>query len=541
MNAQNFDLTNLVRHQSEYALHSEKFLRDVLKFNCVKWQSQACHDYDTIGKCAWSTGSGVGKTALLARLKLHFLYTRPFSIVPCTAPTKKQLYNVLWAETGRAMAQSPIIQSLFEWQQERIFFKTQKDKWFAVAITSTPPKPGAMTTESLQGYHAENILFIIDEASGISDQVMGAADGAMSTPNAKALMASNPTRNTGYFHRAMWEEVLKALWARIFVNVEDIDADYIDKDSIHRLAVIYGKDSDYYRMRIRGLPPRAEFNALVTPEQVYEAHKRVCEKSSHIFIGCDPARYGDDDTVIYIRDGNVILERACIHGMSTVQVVDTLIALDNTYNADEIRIDIIGIGSGIHDDLKRRLKEKSHKVRSVGVGEDANDKNTFFNKRAEVMWQIRNVIDVMSIPFETPLLDEELTTIHYGWDSKDKRIKIESKDETKRNIRRSPNDADAFALVCADLKTPTGIVTKDYFTIGSTNPNDENIIQLVNNMRNDGINPRIGLDLNTFLGNSSGKIGAKRYSDFSSLLNVEDFSAGIGVDINDGGSKWGGF
>jgi len=519
----NSDLSELIRTQSTYAFNSEKFLFDVLKFKCVNWQSQACYDYDTKGKCAWSTGSGAGKTALLARLALHFLYTRPYAIIPCTAPTKKQLYNVLWAEIGRAMSESPIIQSLFEWQQERIFFKSQKDKWFAVAITSTPPKPGAMTTESLQGYHAENILFIVDECSGISDQVMGAADGAMSTPSSRAILASNPTRNTGYFHRAMTNDVLKDLWSRIFVDVEKIDALYIDKTSIERLKLIYGENSDYFRMRVRGLPPRAEFNALVSPEQIFEAHRRIIERSGQIYCGCDPARYGDDDTVIYIRDGNVIIERACIHGQSTVQVVDTLIALENTYNFQEIRIDIIGIGSGVHDDLKRRLKEKSYKVRGVGVGEEANDKNTFFNKRAEIVWQVRTIIDSLSIPIETPLLDEELSVIHYGWDSKDKRIKIEPKDETKRTLKRSPNDADALCLVCANLLTSTGIVTSEYFKIGSTNPHDENLINVVNNIKNDGERPRAALDLATFLGNKSGKVGSKRYSEFYSDTESNSF------------------
>jgi hypothetical protein len=531
-----YDLSELIRTQSAYAFNSEKFLFDVLKFKCVKWQSQACHDYDTKGKCAWSTGSGAGKTAILARLMLHFLYTRPFSIIPCTAPTKKQLYNVLWAEAGRAMSSSSIINSLFEWQQERIYFKTHKDKWFAAAITSTPPKPGAITTESLQGYHAENLLFIVDEASGISDQVMGAADGAMSTPSAKAILASNPTRNVGYFHRAMTMDALKDLWARIFVDVEEIDAEYIDKVSINRLKLIYGKNSDYFRMRVRGLAPRSEFNALVSPEQVYAAHKRIVPRSGQLYCGCDPARYGDDDTVIYVRDGNVIIERICVHGMSTVQVADALFALEEVYNFQEIRIDIIGIGSGVHDDLKRRLKEKAHKVKGVGVGEDANDKNTFFNKRAEIVWQIRHIIDSLSIIIDTPLLDEELSVIHYGWDSKDKRIKIEPKDETKKNIKRSPNDADALCLVCADLKTATGIVTSEYFKIGSSNINNENnMIEVVNNMKNEGKVPRAALDLATFLGNKSGKVGARRYNEFSSDLNVNSFGS---YNDTEGGSRW---
>lgn len=517
------DYQSLIRAQSKYAFNSEKYLRDVLNFKCVKWQSQACHDYDTKGHCAWSTGSGVGKTALLARLGMHFLHTRPYPVIPCTAPTQRQLYNVLWAEYARVIAQSSVLSALFEWQQERIFLKGHKDRWFAVAITSTPPKPGSLTTEALQGYHADNILFEVDECSGIADQVLGAADGAMSTPSARAILASNPTRNTGYFYRATFSPELEELWARIFVDAEEIDAPYIDKTYIRRLKIIYGENSDYFRMRVRGLPPRTEFNALISPEQVFAAHQRVLPLSGHLFLSCDPARYGDDDTVIILRDGNVITERVAVHGMDTMQVVKAILQLAERCDPEEYRIDVIGIGAGVVDKLKLDLGVKRYRVKSVHVGEDANDKETFFNKRAEIMWQLRTQIDNISIPIDTPYLDEELVAIHYGWDNKDKRIKLEPKDDTKKilNPRRSPNDADALGLNCADLRTATGIVNAAYFKIGARN--SENVESSLNvttpdaelvSARKDGGKQRV-VDIMSFLGGKYDKrIGVNRYDEF---------------------------
>jgi phage terminase large subunit len=528
------DYHALSTHQAQYAFNSEKYLHDILKFKCVNWQSQACHDYDTKGHCAWSTGSGVGKTALLARLMIHFLHTRPYPVIPCTAPTQKQLFNVLWAEAARAISASPIAQSLFEWQQERIFLKGQKDKWFAVAIVSTPPKPGAMTTESLQGYHGEHLLFLIDECSGIADQILGAADGAMSTPSARAILASNPTRNSGYFYRATNSPELADLWARIIVDAETVDAPYIDKSYIRRLKITYGENSDYFRMRVRGLPPRTETNALVSPEQVYEAHQRTTASRSGYKVGsCDPARFGDDDTVGYIKDGNVIVDRFDVHGMDVVQVGKLCIERIISFDLDEFRTDVIGVGGGVHDYIKAYLP-LDHKCNliPVHVGENAISENEFVNKRAEIAWQIRNIINDIYIPFLTPLLDEELVAAHYGWDSKDKRIKLESKDDIKKNLspHRSPNDLDALCLVCADLKTGSAFVDKAYFEIGSKT-RSSNILNEVNNNTlsnslledlqsgtRDSKNPNV-VNLAMFLGKRSVGVGINRFGEFK-----KDFS-----------------
>jgi phage terminase large subunit len=541
------DLQSVIRQQSKYAFHAEQYLYDILKFKCVNWQSQACHDYDTKGHCAWSTGSGVGKTALLARLCIHFLHTRPFPVIPCTAPTQKQLFNVLWAEIGRAMAQSTIVSSLFEWQQERIFLKGYKDRWFAAAIVSTPPKPGAVTTESLQGYHAENLLFLIDECSGIADQILGAADGAMSTPSARAILASNPTRNTGYFYRATNSPDLADLWATIFVNAEEIDAPYIDKQYIRRLKKIYGEDSDYFRMRVKGLPPRNETNSLVSPEQVYEMHRRVSALTSGVRTGsCDPARFGDDDSVMYVKDGCVVLKRFSVHGMDTVQVGKTCLQIIDEFNISEFRVDSIGVGGGVVDYMNANIGQRKCVIIGVHVGEDAEDKNTFVNKRAEIAWQIRTIIDGLYIPFETQLLDEELPIVHYGWDSKDKRIKLESKDDIKKNLnpRRSPNDFDALCLLCADLNTSVSVVDRRYFLMGQKNVA---LLDLLNNsnllVRNNELQDQFDtnslsesenfhasgkysknnvVDLTAFLGKRSVGVGINRFSDFKK--DFTDFS-----------------
>jgi phage terminase large subunit len=508
------NLADLIQHQAAYVYESEKWLADILNFNCIGWQSDACKEYDKVGHSAWSTGTGVGKTALLARLALHFLMTRSFPVIPIIAPTQKQLHNALWAEIIRAIRQSPILQSALDWTQDRVFLKGYKENWFATAITARPPKTSDVNTvESVQGIHTENVLVLVDEASGVPDQVMGAIDGLISTPSARSILASNPTRNTGYFYKVVTSPDLHGLWAVRFVDAERIDAPFIDKSYIERLKVIYGAESDYFRMRVKGLPPRTEFNALISPEQIYEAHKRILPRTGHKFLSTDVARFGADDSVYYLRDGNVIVERIAINGMDVTQVGDIGLQFFSVHDIEEWRIDSVGIGAGVVDYARRELGSKRSRVRAVHVGEDANNKEEFFNKRAEIMWNLRTSIDSLSIPIETPLLDEELVQIRYGWDNRDKRIKLESKDTTKSALGRSPDDADSLGINCANLKTPNAIASVDFFKVGATNPLGLSPEKLIQELHTNKKAVRPNISLRTFAERNN-DIGINRFRQF---------------------------
>ena len=460
----NNELSDFLHKQAEYVFEPEKWARDILGFQARRWQKQAFIDYIEHRKCAWSTGSGVGKSALLSIITLHFLSCRPFPKIPCTAPTQHQLYDVLWAEINKWLRRSALLSKYFKWTQTKVSLLGHEEEWFAVARTSRP-KPGANTVEGLQGFHADHILFCLDEASGVPDQVVGAVEGALSSVESYIIMASNPTRNSGYFFKAVCDEKQKGVWATQFVNAEEVED--VDPNYIRRLASIYGDDSDYYRMRVKGLPPRNESTALITPEQVYSAHLRNIPAEGDVTISCDPARFGDDDTVFYVRHGSRFIERHKFHGMDTRQTSDFGINLFHQYNPARYTIDSIGIGAGIVDNTKRELGALKGRVDPINVGEKAKHDQLYYNLRMEMFWELRSSIDNVSIPFDTPLLDEELLAIRYGWDPKDKRMQLESKDSTKARLGRSPNDADSIALNLYNSKII--VVSRKYFQVGHSN------------------------------------------------------------------------
>jgi len=526
-----------VAKQSKYVYEPQMWASDIIGFEPDKWQAEAMDDFIKNKFLAISTGTGVGKTALLSVLIWFFLSTRPFPKVPCTAPTGHQLFDVLWAELAKWQRQSKLLRESFRWTQKKITFNGHEEEWFAVARTSRP-QPGKISTEALQGFHADNLLFVVDEASGVPDQIMNAVDGAITTPGAHVILTSNPTRRSGYFFRTITDRRLSTEEGGSF-KIRHVSCEAAIRSTdrkpmaegmrihIDRAVEIYGRGSDFYRVKVLGLPPLAEAAALITPEQVYEAHLREVPDSGQVFLSCDPARYGDDDTMFYVRKGWNMIDRKRIQGMDTMQVTKVGMDLVEQYAPDYYCIDVIGIGSGIYDRTCELYHEKdlpTSGLMPVHVGEKAIEEDKYYNRRAEIFWNLRAFIDKVAIPFDSEMLDEELTTIKYCWDQKDSKIKLQSKDDIKKELGRSPNDADAFAINFYPLIFQPIKVSEQYFTTGA----GEGASEIVDKTKHQ---PHVGGQIsNIFFGqkdtttdnlskrgsvfpSSVGKVGAGRYRD----------------------------
>ncbi len=109
------------------------------------------------------SGHGIGKSAVESWAVLWFLLTRPFPKIPCTAPTQHQLFDILWAEVHKWIRNNPALEREVTWTKEKIYMRGYPEEWFAVARTATVP-------DALQGFHAEHLLYIIDEASGVKER-----------------------------------------------------------------------------------------------------------------------------------------------------------------------------------------------------------------------------------------------------------------------------------------------------------------------------------------------------------------------------------
>lgn len=439
--------------QVRYAFDPQAWAWEMLRFECDDWQKEALKDLIEKRFVAWKAGTGVGKSALLAVIILWFLSTRPFPRIPCTAPTQHQLFDVLWAEIAKWLRRNEMLAKLFSWTQTKVALKAHPEEWYAVARTSRP-KPGEQSAEGLQGFHEENILYVIDEGSAVPDAVYNAVDGAFTTAGAYAIVASNPTRRSGYFYDIFNDPRHAGLWALRTVDANT--AAKVERFSIERIIKIYGKDSDYYRMKVAGLFPLSDATSLFSDEAINGAHERelVFNPSDICVMSCDPARFGDDYTVFYVRKGRRVIDRHQIKSMSTVEVALFGLELFKRYNPSAYLIDVIGIGAGVVDSTKHELRKEEYgggkdvgKVIEVSVNAAPVDENMFVNIRAEMYWHLSQIMNEISICMDTMLLDEELPKIRYFMARGESLIQIEPKKDLKAVLGRSPNDADALALL----------------------------------------------------------------------------------------------
>ena len=174
------------------------FAQEVLSAKPTEQQWDASRKIVERRRVSIRSGHGTGKSTFMAWCVLWFLACYFPAKVPATAPTSHQLEDVLWSEIAkwhRKMAETfPALAAQFEWSSGAFRMVSAKNESFAVARTSRPERP-----EALQGFHSDNILFLIDEASGVAENVFEVAEGALSTDGAFVVMAANPTRQSGYF------------------------------------------------------------------------------------------------------------------------------------------------------------------------------------------------------------------------------------------------------------------------------------------------------------------------------------------------------
>ena len=171
------------------------FAEEVLLFYPDEWQREVLTDLANNPKVAVKSGQGVGKTGIEAVSLLWFLCCYPYPRVVATAPTKQQLHDVLWSECAKWISKSPLLEKILKWTKTYVYMSGYEKRWFAVARTATKP-------ENMQGFHEDNMLFIIDEASGVADPICEAILGTLSGENNKLMMCGNPTRASGTFYDA---------------------------------------------------------------------------------------------------------------------------------------------------------------------------------------------------------------------------------------------------------------------------------------------------------------------------------------------------
>lgn len=410
---------------------------------------------------AVGSGRGIGKSALVSFLDLWMLSCHLGSTTIVTANTEAQLKDKTWAELGKwhtlainshwfdktALSLKPA-----NWFKEIIQDQLKIDctYFYAQAQLWSEENP-----DSFAGAHNYNgVLLIFDEASGIPQKIWSVSEGFFTEPTIYRfwLTFSNPRRNTGAFFECFHK--MRKFWNRR--NIDSRTVEGTDKKVYAQIIEKYGEDSDEARIEVKGEFPRQGDKQFISREAISEAAARVVEEDLHaaLMMGVDPARFGDDSTVIRFRQGRNarVIPPIIMKSKDNMEVANKCAELIQKYNPDAVCIDS-GAGAGVID----RLKELKYKVFEIPFGGSANDRK-WSNKRTEMWGDMRDWLQFGAIDNLVDLTDD-LAGPEYYFRGADDQIQLEPKEKMKARGLPSPNHGDALALTFAvkvarsDMKT----------------------------------------------------------------------------------------
>jgi hypothetical protein len=401
---------------------------------------------------AVASGNGPGKSALSAWLMLWALSTMADTRGVITANTENQLRTKTWAE-------------LAKWH--RLFIAQHWFHFTATAIYSVDPKHEKTwrvdqvpwtenRSEAFAGLHnkGKRIIVIFDEASAISDTIWDVTEGALTDENTEILwfVFGNPTRNDGKFHECFTGA--KHRWNCWQIDIRN--SKLTNKEQIQKWVDDYGEDSDFVRVRVRGVFPNISDRQFIPNSYVEMARGKGLPLGSFNFaariIAVEPAWTGGDEIVIGLRQGNMFKILAKYQKNDNDFILAGYIAnFEDIEKADAVFVDM-GYGTGIISAGKQMRRNWI----LVPFGGTSNDPG-FLNKRAE-MWNLMKqwLKEGGAIPND-PVLCAELTGPEYyvkAIGANAGKIVLEAKEDMKKRGLSSPNRADCLALTFALPVTP---------------------------------------------------------------------------------------
>lgn len=455
------------------------FVVEVLNAEPDDWQIEALTSLTTNNRLALKASKGCGKTTLLSWAAWWFMVTRPHPKVVATSITEDNLSDGLWAEMAKWQSRSEFLKSSYIWQKTRIVARQHPETWFMSARTWSKSADTSKQADTLAGLHAEHLLFILDEVGGIPDSVMAAAEAGLATGgDTKLLMAGNPTNLEGPLYRACTNE--RHLWW-----VREITGDPDDPKRAKRISVQwardqidkYGRDNPWVLVNVFGRFPPGSLNTLLGVEEVAKSMRTTFNQDKYEFsqkrLGIDVARFGDDKTVIFPRQGLAAFKPTEMRNARTNDIAARIYAAKTKWRSElEFVDDTGGYGAGVIDSLIQSGLSP-HAVHFSGKSIDPR----YFNKRSEMWFNMADWVKRGGALPNIPELAAELTTPTYTFSNG--KFRIEEKDQIKDRLGRSPDYADALALTFALPEMPASVnmygipIATSSQAISDFNPFDE--------------------------------------------------------------------
>lgn len=394
---------------------------------------------------AIASGHGIGKSALLGMLTNWCLNCWADCKILITANTEGQLRTKTSPEITKWCAMNLINDfGLFQYNTFSMHstIKGHEKSWRCDLV------PWSITnTDSFQGLHNEGkiILIIFDEAAGVDDEIWDVTQGALTDEDTVIIWLSfgNPTRAKGWFRECFRK--YSADWKTRHIDSRDVEG--TNKRLFAKWAKARGENSDFFKVRVRGMFPSASATQFYNTDLVDEARGKHLREDQYSFapliLTCDPAWTGDDQILIGYRQGlyHKILEKIDKNN-NDVTIANKLMRYEDELNADAVFIDQ-GWGQGIFS-----VGSTNGRTWHLIAFGSASGRADCVNKRAEMLVSVRDwleeggAIDPDDDLFEELIFMEVLPTM-------DGKYKFPDKDTIRQDLGRSPNCLDQLALTFA--------------------------------------------------------------------------------------------
>lgn len=350
----------------KYKAHPDLFFRDLLDMNPWDKQREVAYSVRDFKETYVQSCHAAGKSEVAAAITLWWLLTGESKVVT-TAPTWRQVQDVLWAKIGKLARRNDLLG--VKPLQTRI--EISKD-WYATGLSTRIP-------DKFQGYHGR-VLIIVDEACGVEDpDIWAAIDGNLTSREDRLLAIGNPTNPETVFGRRCRNPV-RGVQNVIKISAFDTPNVQSGKELIRGMVTYdwvmqkreeWGEASSYYQARVLGEFPANVSDSLFPLPWLERAFNREPEYASEGegVIGFDIAVGGVDKNALAYKTGGKL------HALSSWQEIDTtklihegdpsLFAWVDRYMPHIIYMDANGPGKPIYHQAVRHRREnpRYHGVR----------------------------------------------------------------------------------------------------------------------------------------------------------------------------------
>jgi phage terminase large subunit len=397
-----------------YLEQPHEFIADVLGATPWHKQVEIVQDIFHYSRVAVKTCNSVGKSYIAARIAVTYLMLYPDSIVVTTAPTWNQVKNVLWREIRSSIKKAEQITGIQLTQGQASQVELNIDtKWYAIGVSTSTP-------DNMMGYHADNLLVIVDEAGGVDEAIFQGVRAITTNIHNKILLIGNPTTPDGEFMKAFGDSsnyiqhTISAFDTPNFTEnnihtIEDLLAAFtppdgldarervehfertrrameplpydqlIDPGDVYQKYLDWGPDSDAWAALVMGEFPKQSAQSLIPSHlvtqamQMYgtddETGKSYAEISGWEIPNGDPhygqdmARYGQDLNVLTPRHGGwaekqVIWNKKGDFKQDLIESAEIILNIIDPYDGSILfSIDDTGNGGGTTDALRKFARD----------------------------------------------------------------------------------------------------------------------------------------------------------------------------------------